>query len=127
MKRLVLVVLALGATVGCARRETFGTTTTTGHAAPNNQLAIDNVTLARCNREQACDNLGSGKRYAAFDACTRELGADVAPKLNEQVCARGLDDSDLARCLDDIRNEPCERSLDTIDRLSSCRKGKLCR
>src|SRR5262245_8507058 len=100
---------------------------TTAYAPPDNRIAIQNVTLARCNREHACANIGERGRYMSFDSCTQEIGADVAEKLGPDACAKGIQASELARCLDDIRNECCEMSLETIESLASCRKGTVCR
>ncbi|WP_394844154.1 DUF6184 family natural product biosynthesis lipoprotein [Pendulispora brunnea] len=118
------------AIVGCHHDDgmhSSETTTTAGSYPVTNEAAIENITAARCDRELSCNNIGAGKDYDSFAACTRELHHNARASFNAQECPHGIDDRNLTNCLSDIRNERCGNPLDTLERVTSCRKGKLCR
>jgi hypothetical protein len=118
-------VLALfGAFVACRGESQPATTTTTG-AQVANEDAIQRIADARCNREEACNNIGSGKQYDNRDACTRELSHNARADLRPENCG-ALDPNRLDQCLKDIRDEKCGNPLDKVVRLASCRQHELC-
>lgn len=120
--------LSVGAIVGCGKQAEPGMTTTTGVPAPiANQSAIQQISTARCNREQACSNIGPGRSYENADICKQKLEYDTRATLRQQDCPNGVGQGELSRCLDDIRNETCGNALDTIARLASCSRSNLCR
>ena len=119
----VVLVTALG----CQRGEERPAIATTTAAVPlSNDTAVMRLTSARCDREVACNSVGTGRKFADRDACTRELGHDAQATLRAEECPRGIDDSKLSTCLSDVRSERCANPLDTIDRLLSCRRAPLC-
>jgi hypothetical protein len=88
--------------------------------------AVMRLTNARCDREVACNNVGSEGVFLDRDACARQLGHDAYASLQSQLCRGGIDDAKLATCLADVRNERCNNALDTIERVLSCRRRELC-
>ena len=110
----------VSASVGGGGVETTGATVRNGDA-------IHQLTLARCNREVACNNVGQGQKYADFDACTREIGFDTGVTLRGEKCPNGVLAGRLSSCLDQISTERCGNPLDTIERVAACRKGMLCK
>ena len=88
--------------------------------------AVMRLTNARCDREVACENVGSERAFVDRDACARELGHDAYVNLGPRLCPGGVDDSKLATCLADVRTERCNNPIDTIERLLSCRRRELC-
>ncbi len=126
---LSAVTLILGVSAACGRGEVRGPDapiTTTAARITGNEDAVSRITAARCDREVACNNVGSGKSYATREACTTELGHDKRADLRAEECPRGISSPDLADCLTDIKSEKCGNPLDSISRLAACRKGKLC-
>src|SRR5262245_20612246 len=67
--------------------------------------AVMRLTNARCDREVACNNVGSERLFVDRDACARQLGRDAYVNLEPRVCPGGIDDAKLATCLADVRNE----------------------
>lgn len=129
MRTLVIgLTLGLAAVGSCAKNEAPpATTTTTAAFIVPNETAIRNITSARCNREQACNNIGPGQRYDTVDVCTRELDHDTRSTIGADKCPNGVSDNELSSCLNDIRNERCGNPIDTVERVGACRKAKLCR
>jgi hypothetical protein len=105
-----------------------GTTTVTGADTRglSNPLAIDRIVAARCQRETACNNVGSGKHFASQETCTRELRTKVGDDLKASECPRGIDKKELDECLQAIQAESCNNPIETISRLAACRTSDMC-
>jgi len=112
---------------GCHESASAGAATTTSAPVIDNSQAINSITYARCSRENACNDIGSDKKYATFDACVKELGHDTGITLRVDKCPQGVLADRLDGCLNDIRTERCGNPIDTIERIASCRKGMLCK
>jgi hypothetical protein len=95
-------------------------------AAPVSTHAIDEIVTARCDREQTCNNVGSGHTYATRDVCVGKLRADNQNDLTNASCPNGISRPGLDKCLADIRGERCDHPLDTLARLNSCARGSIC-
>jgi hypothetical protein len=92
----------------------------------SNDRAAKDITDERCDREKACNNIGSNHTYESVGACKRELGHDTRATLRQEECPNGVSGVALSNCLNDIRNERCGNPLDTLERVGACRKAKLC-
>jgi len=89
--------------------------------------ALDGIASARCEREQRCNNVGSGKRYESLGACRAAVRASFADDLNPSDCRAGIDRSELRECLQEVRSESCGNPVDTLERVVACRTSDLCR
>jgi hypothetical protein len=130
--------VALGAllvTAGCAHEPTTDTTTTTSESregpGPISMRTIDAVTMARCDREAACGNVGDGKRFPTRKACETEARGRGLNELAAEECPSGIDapqlsSEQLQQCLADIRGTRCDSRLETIRGLRSCGAKMLC-
>ena len=126
-QKAALFAVALAALGACTREPERVSVTQTTSAAFVSEGATDDITTARCNREQACKHLGAGQRYPTFDACRNALAPDTRATAQPQECSGGISDQNLSNCLSDIRNEPCENRMDSIALFNQCQKGNLCR
>ena len=144
--RSLLAFACVGALVACSRTnvdrdgnersygdksgasDRIGTTTVTGGnvGALTNQLAVERIVAARCQRETACNNIGSDKHFTTFDLCSRELRSKVGDDLKASECPRGIDAKELDECMESIRTESCNNPIDTISRLAACRTSDMC-
>ena len=144
--RSFLAIACVGALVACNRTnvdrdgnersygdksgpsDRIGTTTVTGAnvGGLSNQLAVERIVAARCQRETACNNIGSDKHFTSFDLCSRELRSKVGDDLKASECPRGIDTKELDECMESIRTESCNNPIDTISRLAACRTGDMC-
>lgn len=113
---------------GATDKSGVGTTTVTGAdlGALTSDTAIDRITVARCQRETACNNIGSDKHFVSYDVCARELRAKVGDDLAASKCPRGVDAAAIDKCTESIRNEGCNDPGDTLSRLAACRTSALC-
>lgn len=89
--------------------------------------ALDGIASARCEREQRCNNVGSGKRYESLGACRAAVRASFADDLNPSDCRAGIDRGGLRECLREVRSESCGNPVDTLERVVACRTSDLCR
>jgi hypothetical protein len=87
---------------------------------------VAELAAARCDRAQACGNLGAGGNYASREECESQMLGSVGSELGEYHCAAGIAREPLEHCVFAIRNEDCGSPLDTLDRLALCRMGALC-
>ena len=127
-----ITLLAACALAACAHENDDTTTptarTTSGSqmAAPVDRHAVDDLAKARCDREQTCDNVGSGKTYATRDVCMEKLHGAADNDLTNASCPNGISRQALDKCLADIRGERCDHPLDTLSRINSCARATLC-
>jgi len=121
---ITAAVLALAC--GKATGREPGAATTTGASASGGESAAQTLATARCDREETCRNVGSGKTYASRNACMDELRDKSRSELNVIDCPGGVDNAQLEKCLSEIRAEKCGNALDAITRLAACRTSALC-
>lgn len=88
--------------------------------------AVTEIVTARCNREERCKNIGANRSYESRDACTTRLRNGTESDINVKDCKHGVDRPKLHQCLDQIRAEDCDDSIDTLSRVAACRTGALC-
>lgn len=89
--------------------------------------ALDGIATARCEREQRCNNVGSGKRYESLGACRAAVRASFADDINPSDCRAGIDRGELRECMQEVRSESCGNPVDTLERVVACRTSDLCR
>ena len=88
--------------------------------------ARDQITDARCSREQRCENIGDDKKYSSMDDCRARVRAEWKDDLNGVECPNGVDQSELDQCLGEIRGEDCGDPLDALSRVAACTTGQIC-
>ncbi|AKU94292.1 hypothetical protein AKJ09_00956 [Labilithrix luteola] len=112
---------------GTMSDKTGETTVTGARIVPvSNEMAVDKLVVARCEREAACNNIGADKHYATREVCTGEVRAKTGSELRASDCPGGVDSKQLDTCVDSIRKESCDNPIDSIARLMSCRSSDLC-
>lgn len=88
--------------------------------------AREQITDARCAREQRCENIGDNKKYSSLDDCRATIRAEWKDDLNGVECPNGIDQSELNECLGEIRGEDCGDPLDALSRVAACTTGQIC-
>jgi hypothetical protein len=88
--------------------------------------AAESIALSRCQREQACNNVGADKKYSSAADCMTRVRNDWRDDLNARECPGGVNQRQLDECLAKIRNEDCGSPFDTLSRLSECTAGQIC-
>ncbi len=133
MNRLLRVIcrcllVGTGPLVACggANQEPAVAGTGVANAQKVDSTVVSRVSAARCDREQTCNNVGAGQKYATRDVCMDQMRGSLANDLNAYECPRGIDEYQLERCMTAIRSEECGHPLDTISRMAKCRTGALC-
>jgi hypothetical protein len=96
------------------------------NAQRSDSAIVGKLATARCDREQSCNNVGAGQKYATRDVCMDQMRGSLANDLNASECPRGIDEAQLDMCMTSIRGEECSHPLDTISRMDKCRTGALC-
>ena len=88
--------------------------------------AVMGVTMARCDRQAACNNVGTNRAFGDRDACANEIGHDVVAALSSEECPSGVDADNLATCVSDLQSEPCGARATSPEGPSSCERERLC-
>jgi hypothetical protein len=94
---------------------------------PATNEGINDISVARCDREVRCGGVGSGKNYETREACIADLNSAGYEDLDAKACPRGLDARELDKCLSENHAERSAAPLDTLERLVACRAAALCR
>jgi hypothetical protein len=88
---------------------------------------VDRLANARCDREQTCDNVGDGRKYASRHVCMDQQKGSIANDLNSFQCPRGIDGAAVQQCLSAIGGEECgAHPVEAITRMDRCRNGAMC-
>jgi hypothetical protein len=95
-------------------------------AASSASAARDQITDARCAREQRCENVGDNKKYSSVDDCRATVRAEWKDDLNGVECPQGINEAELNECLGEIRGEDCGSPIDTLSRVAACTTGQIC-
>jgi len=102
-------------------------TESTQGAVSEHRSAVDAITSTRCDREQRCNHIGSGKKYESRSACMTKVRSDWQADLNALECPKGVAQAKLDDCLDAIRTEGCANPIEALNSLVSCRQAEICR
>jgi hypothetical protein len=92
-----------------------------------NRAAVESITAARCDREQRCNNIGSGKKYESRPTCVTNVRSDWQGELTALECPNGIEQQRLDTCLDRLRTDGCANPVETLGRVAACRQAELCR
>jgi hypothetical protein len=113
---------------GCGHSESAPASTSTTGASVTiaNGTAISRLSSSRCDREVACNNVGTDKKFSDKDACLREVTHDSEANLRASECPRGILTQEFEKCLDEVKNEKCGNPFDSISRLTACRTSAIC-
>lgn len=87
--------------------------------------ALPRLVRALCDRESACERVGTAARYASADSCMAEKRRNVESLL-EAGCPKGVAASAFGSCLNAIRVASCEPSAVQVGSLPACRAEAVC-
>lgn len=88
--------------------------------------AIGRLARARCDRESACNRVGSGRPWGSQESCVVEQRDRARDDVASLGCHRGVDGTQLATCLNAIRLQTCEDRRQNLDAVPECRLSALC-
>jgi hypothetical protein len=92
-------------------------------------LAVEDLALARCEREQRCDRIGANDTNATFptkEECVIAARADLADDITPAVCPNGAPVAEVEDCVEELRADDCDNPSDTIQRVVACRVAEIC-
>ena len=108
-------------------RDRLGATNSQPPSSNADASVVDRLSSARCDREQSCNNVGDGKKYASRGVCMDQLHGAVANDLNSYQCPRGIDGPAVRECVSAIAGEECgAHPVEAITRMEKCRTGAMC-
>ena len=94
--------------------------------ASGTRSAAEQISRARCEREQQCGNIGADKTYSSHQDCLARIRNDWRDELNARECPGGINQHELDECLSQVRSEACGSPFDTLARVTECTQGQIC-
>lgn len=124
-------VLLVACNKGNERSATTGDDVPSGEAqtsagATAARTAAESIAQSRCQREEACSNVGGDKKYSSVSDCLTRIRASWKEDLSTRECPGGVNQSQLDQCLSKIRREECSSPFDTLSRISECTANQIC-
>lgn len=90
------------------------------------RTAAEQLSYARCEREQQCGNIGPDKTFSSSRDCFARIQSDWKDDLSSRECPGGINQVELNECMAEIRSEDCNNPFDTLARISECTQGQIC-
>jgi hypothetical protein len=129
--------LAIGL-IACAHKNA-GTTTTTAAPPPppemgalppapsSHQREVAFLANARCEHQQACNNVGAGKQFVTEDACVKQVQSEGLSEEYRRQCPGAIDAQRLQTCASAIKASSCTGGApDAMNRFEVCSVSSLC-
>ena len=88
--------------------------------------AAEQISQARCEREQECGNIGPDKTFSSSQDCLARIQSDWKDDLNSRECPGGINQKELNECMAQVRAEACANPFDTLARVTECTSGQIC-
>jgi hypothetical protein len=88
--------------------------------------ATEQLSEARCQREQQCGNIGDDKTFSSTQDCLARIQSDWKDDLSSRQCPGGINQEQLDECLSEVRGEDCNNPFDTLARVTECTKAQIC-
>lgn len=90
------------------------------------QRVVDRLASSRCDRAQACNDIGNGKLYLSRELCLEQIRGNSANDVTGYTCPHGVDQRALDRCVAAIDVAPCGKSTAKLSDVSGCKTDALC-
>ncbi len=118
---LCVVLTGAGAVGGCNRHESGQPLAPASGSISARDTAIHQISMARCERDERCNAIGTGKHYESLIACEDERDREARESAGD--CKGRVDQNRLTECVSAIRAEDCGSPLDSLERVVACRKA----
>jgi len=112
-----------GEGAGAASSERGTTVTSTGGPVVE---AGERLARARCDRETTCNRIGRGRAWATQDQCFASQRERVGDAVSALGCPHGIDNVQLAICLNALRGQACSDGSGDLSVLPECMASALC-
>jgi hypothetical protein len=86
----------------------------------------EQISEARCEREQQCGNIGNDKTFSSARDCLARIQNDWKEELSARQCPAGVNQYELDECLKQVREEACANPFDTLARITECTSRQIC-
>jgi hypothetical protein len=83
------------------------------------------ITLARCQLETRCNNVGEEKEYVTEEDCIARLEPGTERELEAGECPRRIPSVRIGACMEAIRREKCDSARD-LAHIGECSSAVLC-
>lgn len=123
----MLVGSALLFVAACESHEVVLAVPTTGVTVTPNESALHALSTARCEHAAACGRIGAGQQFATEPVCRAAANLDERSSIGLDACPFGVETSDLDRCVQAVRAQPCADAMRTLASVRQCHRMIMCR
>jgi hypothetical protein len=120
---------ALGLAASCASEQGMAASPTT-EPRMSAAAAAPKVAAAECDKEQRCNNIGSGLKYSSRQHCIDVLGKEINNDFGaDEDCLNGVAMDDLNECVETLKTEDCggvTAPVESVQATMMCRSNALC-
>lgn len=120
---------ALGLGASCASEQEMAASPTT-EPRMSAASAATKVAAAECDKEQRCNNVGTGMKYSSRQHCIDTFGRDINDDFGkDEDCLNGVSLADLNDCVDHLKTEDCggvTAPVESVQASMMCRSNALC-
>jgi Family of unknown function (DUF6184) len=88
--------------------------------------AVAGIAAAQCDRQVRCNNVGPNETYKTRGECISKMQSDKSEGINAKSCPGGINEANLNRCLEALRNEGCGSPVGSLERLEACKTDGMC-
>ncbi len=88
--------------------------------------AGERLARARCDRETTCNRIGRGRAWSTQDQCFATQRERVGDAMSSLGCPHGIDNVQLAICLNALRGQACNDKGGDLAVLPECMASALC-
>src|SRR5258708_25439282 len=88
--------------------------------------AVAGIAAAECDRQVRCNKIGPNETYKTRGECVSKTEHDKTEGINPKACPHGINEANLNRCIQAIRNEGCGSPTGALERLEACKTDGMC-
>jgi hypothetical protein len=90
------------------------------------ELVVDRIAQAACDREDSCGTIGPGGYFKQREDCLTTMRAKFSRQINHLQCPGGVERGAFDDCISAFRANECAHPCDEITRSAHCSVTDLC-
>ncbi len=98
----------------------------TSEQALADEDVVSQISVARCDRSQSCNNIGRGAEYRDRDDCMAHMRVLVSKQLNTSRCPGGIGATGVSRCVKSLVIGECDMPGQEYATADHCKVNDMC-
>jgi hypothetical protein len=98
----------------------------TASQAVADEDVVSRISVARCDRSQSCNHIGSGAVYHDRDDCMAHMRVLVSQQINTTRCPGGIGEVGVSRCVKSLIRGECDMPGQEYPTADHCKVKEMC-